>query len=164
MRKLVMAALLLGCAGCSQEAAPPAAAEAPKTLAAGQYDIISEVTRLASSDHSVPATKLKLGDKATIRACVAADGTPDPAMFVEAGDTCTVDSSFGRSGRVSVQYSCQRRGQGPRAVNADGNYKADSFEILVTSASKFAGSGDYDLTRHLAAKRIGACPPSAAKG
>ena len=95
---------------------------------------------------------------------MAADGTPDPAMFVEAGDTCTVDSTYGRSGRVSVQYSCQRAGKGPLFVNADGNYKADSFDVMVTAATKFSGDGDYDLARRLTGKRVGACPAPAAKG
>jgi hypothetical protein len=162
MRKLVISTLLLASAGCGQEAAQPVAAETPTTFPAGEYEISSEITKLASSDRSVPATRLKLGDKAVTRACVAADGTPDPAMFVEAGDKCTVDSTYARSGRVSVQYSCQRSGKGPLYVNADGNYKADGFEVLVTSASRFSGSGDYELTRHLAAKRIGACPAGAA--
>jgi hypothetical protein len=164
MRKWAVAALLLASAGCGQEAAKPVAAEAPTSFPAGEYEIASEVTRLASVDKSVPATRLKLGDKAVTRACVAGDGTPDPAMFVEAGDQCTVDNTYGRSGRVSVQYSCQRTGKGPIYVNADGNYKADSFEVLVTAASKFSGSGDYELARHLTAKRVGACPAGAAKG
>jgi hypothetical protein len=164
MRKWAIAALLLASAGCGQEAAKPVAVETPKTFPAGDYEISSEVIKLASSDRSAPATKLKQGDKQVVHACVAADGTPDPAMFVEAGDTCTVDSAYGRSGRVSVQYSCQRAGKGPLFVNADGNYKADSFDVMVTAATKFSGAGDYDLARRLTGKRVGACPAPAAKG
>lgn len=158
MRKWMIATLLLASAGCGQEAAKPVAEETPATFPAGEYEIASEVIKLASTDQSVPATTLKKGDKQVTRACVAADGTPDPAMFVEAGDSCTVDSKYGRSGRMSVQYSCQRAAKGPIYVNADGNYKADSFDVMVTAATKFSGSGDYELARRLSGKRVGACP------
>lgn len=164
MRKWTMTALLLASAGCGQEAAKPVAVATPNSFPAGDYEIASEITRLASSDRSVPATKLKQGDRQVTRACVGADGTPDPAMFVEAGDRCSVDSKYDRSGRVSVQYSCQRAGKGPLYVNADGNYKADSFDVMVTAATKFSGDGDYDLARRLTGKRVGACAATAAKG
>jgi hypothetical protein len=49
-------------------------------------------------------------------------------------------------------------------VNADGNYTADSFEILVNETTKFSGDGDYELARHLTGKRVGTCPAAAAKG
>ena len=150
-------------AACGSEAPKPVVAEAPKTMPAGEYEIASEVTKLASTDQSVPATRLKLGDKETTRACVAADGTPDPAMFVEAGDKCTVNNSYGRSGRLSVQYSCQRAGKGELATNADGNFTADGYEAIVISATSFPGSGDYELARRLVAKRVGACPAGGAK-
>jgi hypothetical protein len=149
---------------CGSEAPKPVKVAAPKTLPAGEYEIAGEVTKLASADKSVPATPLKLGDKDMRRACVAADGTPDPAMFIEPGDKCTVNNSYGRSGRMSVQYSCQRAGKGELFTNADGNFTADGFEALVITASAFTGDGDYNLTRHLVAKRVGACPASAAKG
>ena len=145
-------------AGCGSQAATPAKVEKPKTMVAGEYEVLSEVTMLASSDKSTPATTLKLGDKATIRACVAADGTPDPKMFVEEGDRCTATNSYGRSGRLSVQYSCTRPGKGEIYPNADGNYTADGYQAVVVAASSFAGDGDYKLTRTLNAKRIGACP------
>lgn len=166
MRHLIAVTMIAALAACGSEAPKPAAveAEAPKTFPAGEYEIVSEVTKLDSTDKSVPATKLKVGDKQTIRACVAADGTPDPQMFVETGDACTVENVYGRSGRLSVQYSCQRAGKGGLSTNADGNYTADGFEIIVTTASAFAGSGDYSLARHLTGKRVGACPAASANG
>ncbi len=153
---LVAASALL--AGCGSEAPKPVAVETPKTLVAGEYEVLSEVTKLASADKSTPATKLKMGDKETIRACVAADGIPDPAMFVEAGDACTATNSYVRSGRLSVQYSCNRPGKGDLFFNADGNFTADGYKALVTAASSFQGDGDYRLTRTLTAKRVGDCP------
>ena len=70
-------------AACGGEKAAPVAEEAPATLAAGLYEVSSEVTQLASTDNSTPATKLKLGDKGTIQACVAADGKPAPELLAE---------------------------------------------------------------------------------
>jgi hypothetical protein len=162
MRKMTALMMVAGLGACGQEAAKPVAVETPKAMVAGEYEIASEVTKLASADRSTPATSIKMGDKATLRACVAADGTPDPAMFVEAGDKCTVTNSYGRSGRLSVQYSCQRAGKGEVFTNADGNYTADGFEAIVIAATAFSGDGDYNLTRRLTAKRVGACPAAAA--
>ncbi len=158
IRTLMGTATLAMLAACGNEAPRPAAVEKPKTLVAGEYEVVSEVTMLASADKSTPATKLKMGDKQTIRACVAADGTPDPAMFAEAGDKCIVNNSYARSGRLSVQYTCNRAGKGDINLNADGNFTADGYEVLVTAGSSFPGDGDYNVTRKLTAKRLGACP------
>ena len=162
MRSLIIATLAVAAAGCGSKAATPVAAEAPKTLVAGEYEVVSEVTKLASADKSIPATKLKMGAREVIRACVAADGTPDPAMFVEAGDSCTATNSYVRSGRMSVQYSCKRPGKGELYFNADGNFTADGYKALVTAQSSFPGDGDYSLTRTLTARHVGNCPPAGA--
>ena len=158
IRYLMAATTLAMLAACGSEASKTAKVEKPKTMVAGEYEIVSEVTKLVSTDKSTPATTLKLGNKATIRACVAADGTPDAAMFVEAGDICTANNNYGRSGRMSVQYSCNRAGKGELYPNADGNFTADGYKALVTVATSFAGDGDYALTRTLTARRVGACP------
>jgi hypothetical protein len=158
MRHLIAVTMIAALAACGGEAPKPAAVEKPKSLVAGEYEVMSEVTMLASADKTTPATKLKKGDKQTIRACVAADGTPDPKMFVEAGDKCSVNNSYGRSGRLSVQYTCNRAGKGDINLNADGNFTADSFKVIVTAGSSFPGDGDYTLTRMLNAKRLGECP------
>jgi hypothetical protein len=158
---MIIATLAVATAACGGEAPKPAV-EKPKTLVAGEYEVVSEVTMLASADKTTPATKLKKGDKQTIRACVAADGTPDPKMFVEAGDKCTVINNYARSGRLSVQYTCNRAGKGDINLNADGNFTADGYKAIVTAGSSFPGDGDYRLTRMLEAKRVGECPAGGA--
>ena len=158
VRTLITAAALVLLGGCGDGAPPPAKVEKPKTMVAGDYEIVSEVTKLVSTDKSTPATPLKLGDKQVIRACVAADGTPDPAMFNEPGDTCSVTNHYARSGRLSVQYSCKRGTKGELYPNADGNYTADGYKALVTVGTSFSGEGDYALTRTLTARRVGDCP------
>lgn len=163
MRKgLAIAAggLLLALGGCDDGAATTgnkAANETPAAPVAGEYEISSEVTALQSTDKSTPATHAELGDKTTTKGCIAADGTPEPAMFVDAGDKCTTTGSYASSGRISMQYQCSRAGKGNLYPNADGNYTKDGFEALVNVATQFRGPGDYQLTRHLTAKRIGNC-------
>ena len=157
-RLLVAISAVATLSGCGSEAAKPAKAEKPKTLVAGEYEVVSEVTKLASVDKTTPATALRMGGVEMIRACVAADGTADQAMFVESGDACTVNNSFARAGRLSIQYSCQRVGKGAVYPNVDGNYTADGYKALVTVGTAFPGDGDYTLTRTLTARRIGACP------
>lgn len=159
MSRLLMAASAAALlSSCGSEPAKPPAAEKPRTLLAGEYEVVSEVTKLASTDRKTPATTLRMGGVETIRACVAADGTVDPAMFVERGDRCTVLNSFARSGRLSIQYDCTRAGTGALYPNVDGNYTDEGFKALVTVGTAFPGDGDYTLTRTLNARRIGACP------
>ena len=45
----------------------------------------------------------------------------------------------------------------------DGNFKADSFEAKVNTATYFAGDGDYELTRSFTGKRVGDCPAEPAE-
>ena len=163
MIQLAAATAVLTLAGCGEEkAVTPAAAETPQTLAAGEYEVSSEVTKLASADKSTPATKIKRGDKTTVKGCVGDDGKPDMALFVEAGDKCTATSSYVRSGRVSIQYQCNRPGHGGLYPNVDGNITAGGFEALVNTSTAFSGDGDYTLSRHLTAKRVGNCPAEVA--
>ena len=166
MRKLMItatAALLL--AACdSGEPAKTAEPATPATLPAGEYSFTSEVTKLASTDKTTPASKLKMGAKEDGKTCVGADGMIDQALFTEAGDKCTVTGSYVRSGRISMQYQCNRPGKGGLYPNADGNYTADGFEVLASASSQFSGTGDYALTRHIVAKRVGDCTASAAQG
>lgn len=166
MNKIMMtlaatsAIALLG--GCGGEATAPANVEKAKSLTAGEYEISSEVTKVASADKTTPATSAKMGDKAVTRACIAADGAIDPAMFIDAGDKCTAQSSYVRSGRLSIQYSCDRPGKGKVFPAADGNFTADGYEAVVTVGTSFTGDGDYNLTRKLSAKRVGDCPAGGA--
>lgn len=151
------AALLLS--ACDGGEAPKAekAAEKPKTIVPGEYSFTSEVTKLASTDKSTPATALKMGAKEEGKTCVGADGMIDQALFVEAGDTCSPTGSYARSGRLSMQYQCSRAGKGSLYPNADGNFTADGFEVLANSSSQFSGDGDYQVTRHIKATRTGDC-------
>lgn len=149
---------LAACGGAKKE--EPAAEQAPATLAAGLYEMSTEVTQLASTDNTTPATKLKLGDKSVVRACVAADGKPDPALLAEAeGDSCTIKNSYIRNGRMSAQMSCKRESMSGEVMPAMmGSFGADGFEGEITSFTYFVAEGDYRLIRKVSAKRVGDCP------
>ena len=162
MTSLAAATAITLLGGCGSEAPAPVATDKAKTLTAGEYEVSSEVATLASADKTTPATSAKVGDKAVTRACIAADGALDPALFIDAGDKCTAQSSYVRSGRLSVQYSCDRPGKGKVYPAADGNFTADGFEAIVTVGTSFTGDGDYNLTRKLTAKRVGDCPAGGA--
>ncbi|MDQ3143981.1 MAG: DUF3617 domain-containing protein [Pseudomonadota bacterium] len=149
-------------AACGSEAPPAAKAAKAKALTPGEYEVTAEVTKLASADKSTPATTATVGEKTVTRACIAEGGKLDPAMFVDAGDSCTQQSSYVRSGRLSAQYQCTRPNRGNVYPAADGNFTADGFEAIVTVATAFDGDGDYNLTRMLTAKRVGDCPAGGA--
>ena len=160
-----VAGLALALAACGWEKRQEAAVEeAPTTLAAGLYELSSEVTELASTDRSTPATKLKKGDKTTTKACVAADGVPEPALLAEAGDKCEIKNSYIRNGRMSAQMSCSRAGHSGYVMPAMmGSFTKEGFEGEINTLTYFAENGDYRMTSKVTAKRVGDCPARAAK-
>ena len=158
-----VAALLLAACG-----AEPGGGEAKEEATAaelqpGQYELSTTVEQVRSVDDSTPATSLKAGAPAAVtRACVAADGALDPAMFAEGSDQCAVTDSYVRNGRISVQLKCTRAGKGGNVMQlVDGDFKADSFEAQVLGSTGFAGPGDYETTRKVTARRVGDCPAAA---
>lgn len=156
--------LSLALAACDGEQQQPAADEPPASLSAGLYEVSAEVTQLASTDNSTPATKLKQGDKVTAQACVAADGKPAPELLAEAeGDKCEIKNSYIRNGRMSAQMSCSREGRPGYVMPAMmGSYTADGFEGEINTLTYFTADGDYRMTRKVTAKRIGDCPAAGA--
>ena len=155
---MIGAAMLL--AACGGEKAAPAQEEVADALKAGLYEVTSEVTALSSTDNTTPFTKLKVGDKTAVKACVSADGKPAPELFAEAeGDKCEIKNSYIRHGRLSAQMSCAREGKRGEVMPAMmGSFKADSFEGDITSLSYFVDDGDYRMSRRVSAKRVGDCP------
>jgi len=156
--------LALAVAACGGETKQQAAAEeVPATLAAGLYEVTSEVTTLASTDNSTPAIKVKQGDKIIARACVAPDGKPAPELLADAeGDKCEIKNSYIRNGRMSAQMSCTRDGHLGYVMPAMmGSYSAGGFEGEINTLTYFNEDGDYRLTRKVTAKRLGDCPPAA---
>jgi hypothetical protein len=160
-----VAGLALALVACGGEKKQEAAAveEVPASLAAGLYELSSEVTDLSSTDKTTPATKLKKGDKGTVKACVAADGKPEPELLAEAGDKCEIKNSYIRNGRMSAQMSCSRDGHTGYVMPAMmGSFSKDGFEGEITTLTYFYADGDYRMIRRISAKRVGDCPAGAA--
>jgi hypothetical protein len=155
------ATLLLSGCGESKTQPPPEAAP-PEKLAAGLYELTSEVTSLSSTDRTTPATSVKVGDKSVIRACVA-DNIPAPELLGEAGDSCEIKNQYIHFGRMSAQMSCKRPGVTGEIMPAMmGSFTADGFSGDITSLTYFAKDGDYRLVRKVSAKRVGDCPAGGA--
>lgn len=159
-RLVCASGFVLALAACGGEKQPGAPAEAvPATLTAGLYELNAEVTQLASTDNTTPATTIKQGDKLVTRACVTADGKPAPELLAEEGDKCEIKNSYVRNGRLSAQMSCTREGKSGSVMPAmNGSFSKDGFEGEITSLTYFVDDGDYRLTRKITAKRVGDCP------
>ena len=154
-----LAVALAACGGGGGGEQKAAAEKAPATLAAGLYEVSAEVTQLASTDQTTPATKLKQGETQVIKACVGADGKPEPALLAEAGDKCEIKNSYIRNGRMSAQMSCKRDGTSGEVMPAMmGSFTKDGFKGEITTMTYFIQEGDYRLTRKVTAKRVGDCP------
>lgn len=159
LRLIVAAGAAVLVAGCSEEA-PVKNEVAATSLAAGQYEASWKVAALRSVDKSTPATNLKQDASGTTLACIAADGTIDPALFAEDGDDCTSKDPYLRNGRIGLSLTCQRKGTGGEIrQSVTGSFKADSLTADVSTTTYLEGFGDYAMTRSVTAKRVGDCPP-----
>lgn len=161
MRVLITAAVAAALvSGCSEEAPVQQQEETPTALAAGQYEASWKVTSLRSVDKTTPATNLKQDAAGTTLACIAADGTIDPALFAEDGDDCTAKNPYVRNGRIGLDLTCKREGEsGEVRQSVSGTFKADSLDAEVSTTTYLSGAGDYAMTRTVTAKRVGECPP-----
>jgi len=165
---MILAAPLLLLTACSDDAPPvdKRASEA-KQLNAGAYEVQAKVETLTATDHGKPASKLKVGDTTVLKGCVAADGTPDASLFIEAGDQCTATQSYARGAILNVQLHCTRKGtSGSVNYSIDGQFTADAFTAKATTGTSFTTPDDYTLIRDLVGKRVGNCAAAgaAAKG
>lgn len=164
MRGLLWMAPLLALAACGgDKAEAPAEPVKPATLPAGEWEVSSLVERLRSTDNSTPAVALKQGEASTHRACVAADGTPAPELWLAKGDACTASSVYIKDGRINGSWTCKRPGKPGQVMPAvDGKYDADSFEVVVTTGTYLGGAGNYEMTQKMTGKRLGDCPAAGA--
>jgi hypothetical protein len=160
MRLIIIAAAAARVASCGNSANEKA--EAQPTAAAlepGEYALTwSAIDKAASGDKSASAAKAMTAADFPDRACIAADGTIDPAAFGNKSDQCHTVNSYLREGTVNVQVGCAREGKGEVSQVASGSFTdAESFEAKVETSTSFKGEGDYTMTRQLSAKRVGQC-------
>lgn len=162
MRRLVaLGAIAVLFSGCSDNEPAPEARPSAE-LRPGLYEATWTVDSLRSTDKTEPATPLAVSATGNARACIAQDGAIDPALFAEGKDQCSATSSYVRGGRISLQLDCRRPdepGQIFQSVNARAT--EGGIEGEVSTTTYLSGTGDYAMSRSLAAKRIGDCPPDA---
>jgi hypothetical protein len=154
MRTIIAATAFLLSACGSETAEAPKQAAAPATLPPGEYEVTSRVTQLRSTDNSPLPTFAKQGESRTARGCVGADGLPAPELLAARGDRCQLQNPYVRSGRLSFQLNCTRSGQGQVNADVSGTYTAEGFTGTVTTASLFAGAGDYQLVEEITARKV----------
>jgi len=165
MRKLLIAAgaaaLLAGCG--DDAAAVKNEPEAAASLKPGQYQAQWKVASLRIVDKNpTAATNLKQDSTGTTTACVT--DQIDPALFAEDGDSCTVANPYVSDGRMQMDLTCTRKGQsGQVRQSVSGTFTADSIDAEVSTTTYLSGAGDYAMSRTFIAKRLGECPPAAAK-
>jgi hypothetical protein len=164
MRGMIIATGAILLAGCGGEQAPVQnQTEEAATLSPGQYQAQWKVASLRSTDKTTPATNLKPDATGTTTACVTADAV-DPVLFAEDGDTCTVANPYLRNGRLAMDLTCTRKGTpGEIRQSVSGSFAANSLEAEVSTTSYLSGRGNYAMDRTFTAKRLGECPPAAAK-
>jgi hypothetical protein len=162
IRALGIAAAAVLAASCSEDAPrQEAPAEAPATMAAGQYEASWTVDSLRSVDKATPVTNLKEKANGTALGCVGADGKFDLAMFAEDGDECQATNSYMRGGRISIDVGCRREGdKGEVRQSINGTYDAQGFRAEVSTTTYLAAVGDYAMVRTFTGKRVGECPPA----
>ena len=133
-------------------------------VAAGQWELTSEVTTFHTVDQGSPQLNTPVGTRATETVCVGA-GQPPAALFAGAGFACRYDSYYGRHGRVNATMMCSREGLNGRIpITADGQFGADSLEYTRELRTSLAGSGDVQITSHVTGRRTGDCTPGAEGG
>jgi hypothetical protein len=173
MRSLVLLPLLI-LAACSDGADPntdaKAKAEAAKNLklAAGQWEMVAEVTKLTKQDDGTPAINTPEGTKTTGNHCVAqADvDAKQPSPTLLAGEDykdCKYDNFYMSAGTLNAQMTCRRDGlNGEVRMTVDGSYTADTIEANQSLSTYLPGSGDVNIQSKLTGRRTGAaCAPTA---
>ena len=169
MRTMILGMAAVGLlAACSEDpAAKPEKAAKAEALQPGEYELTTTVDAVRSTDGTAPATNMKVAaegeETEKVRVCVAKDGAIDPLIFAEASDKCTPSSTYMRSGRMSLQFNCNRANRGQLTQTVDGTFTATSFEARVMTSSYFSGPGDYSMTRTLTGARVGDCPAAQPK-
>ena len=164
MRWIACTALLVVVAACGGDGAGQNKAATTKaaSLAAGQWELTSEVTAFEALDHGRPKIDTPVGTRATETLCVGA-GRPPSELFSGNGYDCRYDSYYGRNGRVNATMQCTREGEpGNIPLTADGEFGADTIEFTRNARTSFSGDGDVQFAARVTGRRTGDCTPEAA--
>ena len=138
------------------------AADRPASLAAGQWELTSEVTAFSVPDAGRAQINTPVGTRTTQSVCVGA-GRPPSTLFSGEGYVCRYDNYYVRRGRINVSMLCSREGlEGGIPMVVDGPFTADTIEFVREISTNLAGAGDVRITAHVTGRRTGDCTPAPA--
>lgn len=160
MRALHLVPLCLAAAACSSEPPPPPAPEAAASLAAGEWEVTTDVTAMESTDSGRPAIQAKVGDKSTDKFCLAAADAakPPPALIVGDDQECSYNNSYIRNGKINASLRCAKDGlRGDIMKGVEGKFDGSSFEATVGTTSFLVSDGDVRIEEKVTGRRVGDC-------
>lgn len=156
---LTMATLALALAGCGDAGTGGKAAKAAAAgLAAGQWELVSEVSGFDKLDGGAPRINSPVGTRTTQSICVSAEARPPVAFFAGEGNDCSYGSYYVRNGRANVTLNCRRAGMpGTIEVSAEGTFEAGSAQLNRTLQTTLVSDGDVRIESRVTARRTGEC-------
>ena len=132
------------------------------SVAAGQWELISEVTAFNTVGGGSPQINTPVGTRTTENVCVG-EGRPPASLFSGEGYECRYDNYYGRRGRMNATLLCSHEGLvGDIPVTADGQFAADTLEYTRDIRTSLAGEGDVQITARVTGRRTGECVPATA--
>lgn len=157
MRATMFLPLLLlsacGSGGAEKNETAPAAAR----IAAGQWELASEVTAFRTVDAGAPKIDAPVGTRATASLCVAGD-RPPPELFAGEGYDCSYGDYYVRNGRINVTLNCTREGlSGQIPMTIDGRFADGTTEFTRSIRTALASDGDVEVTARVTGRRTGDC-------
>lgn len=167
MRAIMLLPFLV-LAGCSEESQPAEGTETATAehIKAGQWEMVTEVTKVTARDKGAPAVKMPQGSKTTTQTCVpeADVKKPPAALFAPEGLKCDARDTYMRSGRVNMTLECTRADlPGDIAIAVNGSYTADTIDATSTIETRLVGEGDQKIDTKTTGRRIGDCTAAPAK-
>lgn len=165
MRAIILLPLLFAVAcGGGDETEKNAAQPRAESLAAGMWELTSEVTTLESLDDGAPRIDTPVGTRATASVCVGSS-RPPTAFFAGEGFACAHDNYYVRRGRLNVTLRCSREGlPGSISILAEGTFEAESLEFQRHVSTALSGSGDVRIASRVTGRRTGDCPAGESQG
>jgi hypothetical protein len=163
MRRIAgIAVLALAACGGGGGEENKAATSRPANIAAGQYQLTSEVTAFRVVDGGRGQIDAPVGTRTTESVCIGS-GRPPTTLFSGAGYHCQYDNYYVRRGRINVTMACWRDGlTGNIPMIVDGPFTADTIEFVREIRTSLDGPGDVEISTHVTGRRTGDCTPAPA--
>jgi hypothetical protein len=136
---------------------------APATLAPGQWELTSHVTRFTQADQGRPRIDTPVGTRATQSVCVAAGQQLPAALFAGDNFTCSYSAYYVRNGIANATLMCRRAGlNGDISLTSSGHFQADSLDLHRSVRTILSGDGDVLIESDVTGRRTGTCTPAPA--